>query len=86
MSHESLRIDKFLWHIRLFKSRNMAQSAIANGYVRLNGSRVERTNALVRIEDIITMPRGEDVMALRIVSLPMRRGPAPEAEAHYICL
>jgi ribosome-associated heat shock protein Hsp15 len=79
----SLRIDKLLWHLRLSKSRSLAQNLIAAGHVRLNGIRVEKPSVEVKIGDAITIPRGEGAFAIRILSIPPRRGPAPEAQACY---
>jgi ribosome-associated heat shock protein Hsp15 len=86
MSAEALRIDKFLWHIRLFKSRSLAQLAIAQGRIRINGERAQRAHLAVHIGDIITLPRGEDVIVLRILAIPLRRGPAADAQGYYVLL
>jgi ribosome-associated heat shock protein Hsp15 len=80
---QSLRIDKLLWHLRLTKSRSLAQSLIATGHLRLNGQRVEKPSMEVKAGDAITLPRGEGALAIRILSIPQRRGPAPEAQSHY---
>ena len=79
----ALRIDKLLWHLRLSKSRSLAQTLIAEGHVRLNGSRVEKPSIEVKVGDIVTLPRGQGALAIRLLSTPPRRGPAPEARACY---
>jgi ribosome-associated heat shock protein Hsp15 len=79
----SLRIDKLLWHLRLCKSRSMAQALVAQGHVRLNGIRVEKPSIEVKVGDAVTLPRGEGALAIRILAIPPRRGPAPEAQACY---
>jgi ribosome-associated heat shock protein Hsp15 len=79
----SLRIDKLLWHLRLSKSRSLAQTLVATGHVRLNGIRVEKPSVEAKTGDTITLPRGEGALAIRIVSIPPRRGPASEARACY---
>jgi ribosome-associated heat shock protein Hsp15 len=86
MTAEALRIDKFLWHIRLFKSRTLAQVAVEQGHIRINGERVPRAHIMVHIGDVITLPRGEDVIALQILAIPLRRGPAAEAQDYYVLL
>ncbi|MCC6480752.1 MAG: RNA-binding S4 domain-containing protein [Sphingomonadaceae bacterium] len=78
-----MRIDKLLWHLRLSKSRSLAQTLIAEGHVRLNGSRVEKPSIEVKVGDIVTLPRGQGALAIRLLSIPPRRGPAPEARACY---
>lgn len=79
----ALRIDKLLWHLWLSKSRSLAQTLIAEGHVRLNGSRVEKPSIEVKVGDIVTLPRGQGALAIRLLSIPPRRGPAPEARACY---
>lgn len=83
MAGTSLRIDKLLWHLRLSKSRSLAQALIGQGHVRLNGNRVEKPSAEVKVGDTITLPRGQGALAIRLLSIPPRRGPAPEAQACY---
>jgi ribosome-associated heat shock protein Hsp15 len=80
---QSLRIDKLLWHLRLTKSRSLAQNLVATGHIRVNGQRVEKPSIEVKAGDAITLPRGEGALAIRILSIPQRRGPAPEARSHY---
>lgn len=79
----SQRIDRFLWHARLAGSRSAAQALAERGIVRLNGRRIERAHTPVRRGDLLTLPLGNAVRVIRIVELPSRRGPAPEAHALY---
>ncbi|HEX4873498.1 MAG: RNA-binding S4 domain-containing protein [Sphingorhabdus sp.] len=83
MAGATLRIDKLLWHLRLSKSRSLAQALIGEGHVRLNGNRVEKPSVEVKVGDTITLPRGQGALAIRLLSIPPRRGPAPEAQACY---
>jgi ribosome-associated heat shock protein Hsp15 len=80
---ESLRIDKWLWHARFCKTRAIAQEKACAGHIRLNGNRVEKASAAVRVGDVMTLAAGGKVMALRVLSLGERRGPAPEARLLY---
>ena len=84
MALASLRIDKLLWHLRLSKSRSLAQVLVAEGHIRLNGRRVEKPSAEVKVGDALTIPRGDVVLAIRVVAIPPRRGPASEAQACYL--
>lgn len=77
------RIDRFLWFARLSGSRSAAQALAERGIVRLNGRRVERAHSPVRPGDLLTLPVGERVRVIRVVQLPVRRGPATEAESLY---
>jgi len=78
-----LRIDRFLFFIRLVKTRTLAQALIETGHVRLDGKRVAKASEDVRVGSVIALPLRGDVRVLRIVSLPLRRGPAAEARACY---
>jgi ribosome-associated heat shock protein Hsp15 len=78
-----VRIDRFLFFIRLVKSRTLAQGVIDSGHVRLDGKRVEKSSEEVRIGSTIALPLHDRVRVLRVLSLPTRRGPAPEARACY---
>jgi ribosome-associated heat shock protein Hsp15 len=83
MTRERVRIDKWLWHARFYRSRAQAQQAAASGLLRLNGLRVERASAGVQPGDIVTLPRGRDVLAVRIEAVALRRGRAAEAKKLY---
>ena len=78
-----MRIDRFLFFIRLTKSRTLAQSIIDSGFVRIDGKRVEKPSETVREGSVIALPLRDEVRILRILSLPARRGPASEARRHY---
>ena len=78
-----LRLDKLLWFLRLAPTRAVAQERIASGHIRLNRRRVERSAQAIRPGDVLTLPAGERVLAIEILVLPHRRGPAPEAQACY---
>ncbi|WP_062732222.1 RNA-binding S4 domain-containing protein [Sphingobium abikonense] len=79
----SLRIDKYLWFVRLSKSRSIAQKLAEDGHMRLNGRRIDRAHAPVRAGDLITFPHIGGVRVVRVLALPVRRGPAPEAQSCY---
>jgi ribosome-associated heat shock protein Hsp15 len=78
-----VRIDRFLFFIRLLKSRTLAQGIIDEGHVRLDGKRVEKPSEDVRVGSVIALPLHGDVRILRVLVLPDRRGPASEARACY---
>lgn len=78
-----IRIDKWLWHARFYRTRAMAQQAATKGHIRLNGARVEKASAGVGPGDILTLPRGNSVVAIRVQALAIRRGPARDAQALY---
>ncbi len=77
-----LRIDKWLWFTRFFKSRSDATDAVAGGRVHVNGERVKPAR-LVHPGEQVTITRDELRFVIIVDSIPVRRGPAPEARMHY---
>ena len=78
-----MRVDRFLFFIRLLKSRTQAQGLIDEGHVRIDGKRVEKHSEEVRVGSVLAFPLHERVRILRVLELPTRRGPSPEARACY---
>ncbi len=78
-----MRVDRFLYCIRLVKSRTAAQALVATGYVRIDGKRVEKPSEPVRIGSVVALPLNGRTRIVRALSLPSRRGPSAEARACY---
>jgi len=78
-----LRLDKWLWQARFFRTRTLAAGQVAEGQVRLNGARVTRPAQAVGPGDVLTFVQGSRVRVVRIAALGARRGPAAEARALY---
>jgi ribosome-associated heat shock protein Hsp15 len=76
------RLDKWLWHARFFKTRSLATDAIGGGKVHLNGERVKPAHH-VRAGDLVSLSLGGLTAEFQVLSLPLRRGPASEAQRHY---
>src|SRR5690606_23820911 len=77
------RIDKYLWHARLAKTRGAAQKLAVSGRVRVNRERNESASRPVRPGDVLTVALDAGIRVLRIVALGSRRGPASEARLLY---
>ena len=78
-----MRLDRYLFFIRLVKSRTLAQLLINEGHVRIDGRRVAKPSEEVRVGSVIAMPLHGKVRVLRVTGLPLRRGPAREVGLHY---
>lgn len=78
-----MRVDRFLFFVRLAKSRSLAQAIIGEGHVRIDRKRVDKPSEEVRAGSVVALPLNGKVRILRVLSLPARRGPAPEARACY---
>ena len=79
----SLRVDKWLWHARFFRSRSLAARLCDSGKVRLNRIHVSKASRTVRPGDVLTFPQGPYIRVIEVVALGQRRGPATEARALY---
>ena len=79
----AMRIDLFLWQARFAKTRSAAQTLATDGHIRVNGRRVERAHLPVRVGDVLTLPTSGSARVIRILALPIRRGPPAEAKALY---
>ncbi|RMH50243.1 MAG: RNA-binding S4 domain-containing protein [Alphaproteobacteria bacterium] len=79
-----LRIDKWLFHARFCRSRALAAALVGGGHVRLNGRRIDKPAAPVRVGDVLTLRIGGRVRLLRVLDLGCRRGPASEARLLYL--
>ena len=79
---DKVRLDKWLWAARFFKTRALAAEAINGGHVHLNGSRVKPARA-VNIGDELHITKGSEVFVVLVESLSDRRGPASVAQQLY---
>jgi ribosome-associated heat shock protein Hsp15 len=82
MSTDPVRLDKWLWAARLYKTRSLATVAINGGRVHVNGARVKPSRD-ARIGDVVSLTRGEDPMELTVRALSDKRRPASEAQKLY---
>lgn len=80
---ETIRLDKWLWQARFFKSRGIAAERVSSGKVRLNSQNVSKPARAVGEGDVLTFAQGRWVRVIRIRTCGDRRGPAPEARALY---
>ncbi len=79
---ESIRIDKWLWAARFFKTRSLAQEAVELGRVRLAGQRLKPSRD-VKPGDRLTVERGEERFEIFVEKISAVRGPAPVAQTLY---
>lgn len=80
---EKVRIDKWLWAARFFKTRGKARTAITGGKVHLNGARV-KAGRVLSLGDSLRIQRGDEEYNVEISLLSDRRGPAVEAQKMYL--
>jgi ribosome-associated heat shock protein Hsp15 len=78
----NVRLDRWLWAARFFKTRQLASEAVKGGKVRVNGNRVKPAKT-VAVGDELEVRRGRYMWAVRIEALSNRRGPAAQAAGLY---
>lgn len=83
MSEARLRLDKWLWHARFFKTRSLATKIVGAGKVRVDGTLVSKASRMIEPGNVLTFAKDDHVRVIKIVALGERRGPAPEAQALY---
>ena len=77
------RLDKWLFHARFYRTRPLAQAATVSGRVRLNGVKVDKPGHALKPGDVLTLGRGGQVIAVRVLALAEKRGPATQARTLY---
>lgn len=78
-----LRLDKWLWHARFFKTRTQAARQVSGGHVRVNGVRVEKPAHAVTAGDVLTFAQARQIRVVQVEALGTRRGPASEAQGLF---
>ena len=77
------RIDKWLWHARVVRTRSAASALAGSGHVRLNGERVDAPSRAVRAGDVVTIALDRSVRLLKVLGFAVRRGSPTDGRALY---
>jgi ribosome-associated heat shock protein Hsp15 len=77
------RVDRWLWHARLVRTRSAAAALAAAGHVRINGARIDAPGRMVRTGDVITVALDRAVRVLKVRGFAARRGPATDGQGLY---
>ena len=78
-----IRLDLYLFYIRIFKSRNLATKFIISNRLRISGQVTQKPHKLISIGDVLSLPIQDYVKILKVVDIPKRRGPFSEALNYY---
>lgn len=78
-----LRLDKWLWQARFFKTRSLSAAQITGGHVRVNGTKVLKSSTSIAPGDVLTFTQAKQIRVIQVDAIGIRRGPAPEAQALY---
>ena len=80
---DRIRLDKWLWHARFFKTRTLATREVQSGHIRVNAARTTKPAQLIGPGDTLTFPQADLIRVIRLLATGDRRGPAPEAQLLY---
>jgi ribosome-associated heat shock protein Hsp15 len=80
---DKIRLDKWLWQARFFKTRGLAAGVVKGGHVRVDGARASKPAQMVQAGAVLTFVQAQRTRVVRILALGTRRGPATEAQALY---
>jgi ribosome-associated heat shock protein Hsp15 len=83
VAEDRQRIDKWLWHARVVRTRNAAAALAASGRVRVNGQRIDAASRAVRPGDVITVALDRTVRVMKVLGFSDRRGGAEAARVLY---
>jgi ribosome-associated heat shock protein Hsp15 len=86
LTGERQRIDKWLWHARLVRTRTAAAALAGSGRVRINGQRIDAPSRSVRSGDVVTVALSQVVRLIRITGFAARRGSPGKARQLYVDL
>lgn len=77
------RIDKWLWHARIVRTRSAAAALASSGHVRVNGQRIDAPGRAVRVGDVVTVALDRTVRVLKVLHFAERRGPGGTGATLY---
>ena len=80
--HEKLRVDRWLWAARFFKTRSLAKSAVENGRVEINDNRIKAAKEIAQ-GDLLTVRRGDLIQRITVLALTDKRRSATIAQSLY---
>ena len=81
--HLNIRLDQLLYYLRLFKTRGIATIAIEKGSCKVNNFLVKKKNKAISIGDVVYIKNEKVTKQIKILKIPLRRGPFKEAKIHY---
>jgi ribosome-associated heat shock protein Hsp15 len=83
LAEDRQRIDKWLWHARVVRTRSAAAALAASGHVRVNGARIDAASKPVKAGDVVTVALDRAVRVLAVTGFSARRGSADDARTLY---
>ncbi len=83
LEKKTIRVDIYLYYIRIFKSRSIATKFVTTKRLRISGQVTQKPHKMISIGDVLTMTINDDIKILKVLDIPYRRGPYSEALNFY---
>ena len=83
LEKKTLRLDVYLYYIRIFKSRSIATKFVSTNRLRISGQVTQKPHKMISIGDVLTMTIDDNIKILKVLNIPNRRGPYAEALNFY---
>ena len=83
LGKKTLRLDLYLYYIRIFKSRSLATKFISSNRLRISGKVIQRPHKLISAGDVLTMTINDNIKIIKVLDVPSRRGPYSESLSFY---
>ena len=83
LEKKTLRLDIYLYYIRIFKSRSLATKFVLTNRLRISGQVTQKPHKMISIGDVLTITINDNIKVLKVLDIPNRRGPYSEALNFY---
>ena len=83
LEKKTLRLDSYLYYIRIFKSRRIATKFVLTNRLRISGQVTQKPHRMISIGDVLTMTINDNIKILKVLDIPNRRGPYSESLNFY---
>ena len=83
LEKKTLRLDIYLYYIRIFKSRSIATKFVSTNRLRISGKVTQKPHKMISVGDVLTMTINNNIKILKVLDIPSRRGPYPESLNFY---
>ena len=83
LEKKKLRLDIYLYYIRIFKSRSIATKFVLTNRLRISGQVTQKPHKMISVGDVLTMTINNNIKILKVLDIPSRRGPYPESLNFY---
>ena len=83
LEKKTLRLDLYLYYIRIFKSRSIATKFVSTNRLRISGQVTQKPHKMISIGDVLAMTINDNIKILKVLDIPNRRGPYSESLNFY---